>query len=167
MSESQKKRQKSLFAQNISKRRKLMGLSQDEFAARIGLHKNAIVKLENDQSGGTLKTRELLAGFFNCSVEELFLDPDAVKKEVFDFADPLKAEDYANLIVRFEQAPQPIRLKTFEELKNLGAKSLVPDEVFLLAPYIKKWETILHLLRQQAEEHEAFQSRLGSSGKIK
>jgi transcriptional regulator with XRE-family HTH domain len=69
---------REILADNIKAHRERKEVSQDEFAARCGLHRTYIGSVERCERNVTLATLELLADAVGCSVPEL-LTKGAVK----------------------------------------------------------------------------------------
>ncbi len=62
---------RSILADNIRRHREKAGISQDEFAARCGLHRTYIGSVERRERNVTLGTLELLAKATGTSVPTL------------------------------------------------------------------------------------------------
>lgn len=57
---------------NIQKYRKLSGLTQEAFAAKLGVTFQAVSKWENGKSSPDVFLLPILAEAFGCSIDELF-----------------------------------------------------------------------------------------------
>lgn len=60
------------FGRAMALRRKEMGLSQEEFGYRCGLHRTYIGALERGEKSPTLETLERLASGLEISIKELW-----------------------------------------------------------------------------------------------
>ncbi|HZM02543.1 MAG TPA: helix-turn-helix transcriptional regulator [Candidatus Saccharimonadales bacterium] len=72
-----KKEAREILSDNILIFRKTNELSQDEFAARCGLHRTYIGSVERCERNVTLATIELLARAMRTSASELLKDKEA------------------------------------------------------------------------------------------
>lgn len=61
-----------LLAKEIRARRKGLGLSQEEFAAKIGVSSVFVSKIERGIANPTVSVVEKMANFFNMPISELF-----------------------------------------------------------------------------------------------
>lgn len=61
-----------VFAQNVQKRRKALGLSQEQLAERAGLHRTYIGMIERSEKNITLRNIEKIAKALNVSIKDLF-----------------------------------------------------------------------------------------------
>ena len=62
---------RDVLAENVRAYRAGQGISQDEFAARCGLHRTYIGSVERSERNVTLSTLELIAKTMGVSVPEL------------------------------------------------------------------------------------------------
>ncbi len=68
-----------ILAANIFKYRKISGLSQEEFANKLGVTFQAVSKWETAKSAPDIAFLPIMADIFSCHIDELF--GRAVKKE--------------------------------------------------------------------------------------
>lgn len=61
-----------VLAQNVQKRRKALGLSQEQLAERAGLHRTYIGMIERSEKNITLRNIEKIAKALNVSIKDLF-----------------------------------------------------------------------------------------------
>jgi len=64
--------ERSELAQNIIKMRKRRGWSQEDLAAKAGLHVNSIKLIETDVNEGHLETRRAIAGALGGTLSDLY-----------------------------------------------------------------------------------------------
>lgn len=72
---------KTQFAENIAKRRKSLGMNQDDLAARVGVHVNTIKNMERGLSEGHPDTRQAIAKALDCELWQLLGGPMAHQNE--------------------------------------------------------------------------------------
>ena len=65
---------RELFARRVRKLRTARGWSQDELAAKSGLHRSYVGIVERGEKSATLDTVERIAKAFNVEVSEFFED---------------------------------------------------------------------------------------------
>ena len=61
-----------VFAKNVQKHRKALGLSQEQLAERAGLHWTYIGMIERSEKNITLRNIEKLANALNVNIKDLF-----------------------------------------------------------------------------------------------
>lgn len=66
-----------VFSNNVRAQRKLLGLSQEQFAERCGLHRTYISSLERGKRSISLKNIQLIADALGVDTYLLFIDRDA------------------------------------------------------------------------------------------
>lgn len=65
-----------VFSNNVRAQRKLLGLSQEQFAERCGLHRTYISSLERGKRSISLKNIQLIADALEIDTYRLFIDRD-------------------------------------------------------------------------------------------
>jgi transcriptional regulator with XRE-family HTH domain len=72
----------TVLASNVRALRHAQGVSQEELAARCGLHRTYVGSVERGERNATLSTLEVLASVLGVSVPELLTPrrPDATSK---------------------------------------------------------------------------------------
>ena len=65
-----------VFSNNVRTQRKLLGLSQEQFAERCGLHRTYISALERGKRSISLKNIQLIADALGVDTYLLFIDRD-------------------------------------------------------------------------------------------
>ena len=68
------------FGNKIKELRKAYSYSQEEFAEKLGIHRNSLVKIENGQGFASAETIENIHNFLNISYNELFNFSEKVEK---------------------------------------------------------------------------------------
>lgn len=63
-----------IVGQNIASRRKMLGISQKELAAKLGITQDALNRMEKGKIAPKMARLEVLAGFLQCPVSFLFRD---------------------------------------------------------------------------------------------
>lgn len=71
-----KRKEKSILARNIISRRNALRMNQEVFASKVGIGKTTLAEIETDVSEGWLSTRQAIADFLKCKVEDLYRDPN-------------------------------------------------------------------------------------------
>lgn len=72
-----------VFSNNVRTRRTQLGLSQEHFAERCGLHRTYISALERGKRSISLKNIQLIADALGVETYKLFIDPND-KQHVWD-----------------------------------------------------------------------------------
>jgi transcriptional regulator with XRE-family HTH domain len=76
------------LAEQLKKKRKIAGLTQDEFAEQLGISLTLISDIERKKANPTLSTLDRIAAFFNVSsaelidVNEIINDEEHIKQTI-------------------------------------------------------------------------------------
>lgn len=76
------KLKRSIFAENIIRRRKALGWSQAELADISGYTRVIINRLEMGKSEGSIHSREVIAETLGCTIADLYTDPSKPRNEL-------------------------------------------------------------------------------------
>lgn len=90
-----------ILGQNISSRRKRLGLSQESFAHRAGVSIGALKDIERGVSEGHIDNRNAIAETLSCSLADLYRDPSIRSWGEMSFA--------AELLSKFSALPQSLQ----------------------------------------------------------
>lgn len=93
----------------IRERRKAKGMTQEDLAAASGVDRSALSRIERGMLGYTGTTLESLADALDCSVADLFKDPDAGADivSIWDHI-PTESRDQARAVLQaFTQQRKP------------------------------------------------------------
>lgn len=63
-----------VFAKNVQKHRKALGLSQEQLAEKAGLHRTYIGMIERSEKNITLRNIEKIAKALNINIQDLFVN---------------------------------------------------------------------------------------------
>ena len=93
---------RTIFAENIIRRRKALGWSQLELADRSGFTRGLIANVELGHSEGSIHSREVLAETLGCSIADLYTDPNKPKN---DLIGPVLASDIVKAVLLRSEVP--------------------------------------------------------------
>lgn len=73
-----------VFATNIQRKRKLLGLTQEDLAARLGIGQQSMSRIERGVAAPKFERLTDIARELHCSVAALFVEPSAVGGDTQD-----------------------------------------------------------------------------------
>ena len=120
------KPKKTPLAENITRRRKALSLTQPEFADLIGVHVNTIKDIERGISNGNPTTREAIATALKCEWWEL--ERPTSESELIR---PSEANppDRSGLILAIQDDLKRLNMNQLEDLKDIIAHMLDPIDL--------------------------------------
>ncbi len=83
-----KKNLNQIFAQNIQRKRKTLGMTQEDLAERLDVSQQSMSRLERGVMAPKFERLSHIAGVLQCSVAELFME-DRESRNCNDFEDRL------------------------------------------------------------------------------
>lgn len=103
----------ALVGENITRRRKLLGITQDALAERLKISASALSRIESGQASPRFSRLEELAEILNCQVADLFRGSDIplrVRLDTMeDMMKPLPPETQEDLVHLLVVAIQAIK----------------------------------------------------------